>query len=64
MMTSIFQLSTSLSSVAIVQHQQRMKLTFHKWYVILGFDFLNRAHLLTQRLLKQGYVTSSLKSLL
>ena len=36
-MSSLFQQSTSLSSVAISQHHQRMRLTFHNSYVILEF---------------------------
>ena len=52
---------TSLLSVVIFQHHQRMEFTFHNSYVILErcaqySDFMERAWLLTQQLLKQGYV--------
>lgn len=33
----IFQLSTSLSSIAIIQQHQRMEFTFHNSYIILWF---------------------------
>ena len=42
-----------------------MEFTFHNSYVILELvpsDFLDRAQLLTQKLLKQGYVAPMLKS--
>jgi len=46
----------------------RMQLIFYDSYVILGTvpssDFLDRAQLLTQSLLKQVYVAARLKSLL
>ena len=66
-MTSVFEKSTFLLSVAIFQYNQRMEFTFHTSYVILVItlkysDFLDRARLLTQMLFKQGYVVISLKS--
>jgi hypothetical protein len=71
-MTSLFQLSTSLSSSAIFQHHQRMEFTFHNSYVILvcvhSTLIFWTVPLLMQKLLKQGYVapwlTSSLKKIL
>jgi hypothetical protein len=58
LMTSLFQQSTSLSSVAILQHHLHMEYTLHNSYIILGHvqisDFLDRAQLLTQKLFQQG----------
>jgi hypothetical protein len=56
---------TSLLSIAIFQHHQRMEFTFHSPYVILELvfsDFLDRVQLLTPKRLKQGYVAPKLKS--
>ena len=58
-MTSLFQQSASLSSVAISEHHQRTELIFHS---LFQSDFLDRVHLLTQKLLNQGYVAPRLKS--
>ena len=38
MMTSLFQQSTSLVSLATFQHNQRMEFTFHNSYVILELE--------------------------
>ena len=64
-MISLFQQSTSLSSVAIFQHHRRMQFTFHSSCVILQLvpsDFLDRSQLLTETPLKQGYVAHGMKS--
>ena len=56
--------------IAIFKHHQRIEFTFSNSYVIQELvystvqcsHFLNRAQLLTQKLLKQGYVLLRLKS--
>jgi len=61
-MTSLYQINLPLS-VAIFQHHQRKDFTFHNSCAILEYrDFLVRAQLLTQMLLKQSYVAPKLKS--
>ena len=59
-----FQWSTSPSSVAIIQHPQRMDITFHNSYVTLELvsSTVGRAPLLTQCVLKQGYFAPMLTS--
>ncbi len=57
---------TLLFQQLISHHHQRMEFTFHNSYPILELfqysDFQERAQLLTQNLLQQGYVASRLKS--
>ena len=54
--------------VLVFQQKQRMKFTFHNSYVIPGIASstllfcMDRAQLLRQNILKQGYVTPMLKS--
>jgi len=58
-----FQMSISNSPVAIFQHHQRIKFTFHESRACPQYsDFLDRAKQLMQKLLKQGYVGHRLKS--
>jgi hypothetical protein len=59
-----FQWSTSPSSVAIIQHPQRMDITFHNSYVTLELvsSTVGRAQLLTQFVLKKVYFAPMLWS--
>ena len=57
-----FQMSISISPVAIFQHHQRIKFTFHESRACPQYsDFLDTAKHLMQKLLKQGYVGHRLK---
>lgn len=63
-MTSLFQQSTFLSSIAIFQHYQHIEFTFliHYYRALAQYrDFLDRSQLFMRKLLKQGYVASILR---
>jgi hypothetical protein len=61
-------LLVSYDIIIVFQQKQRMKFTFHNSYVIPGIASstllfcMDRAQLLRQNILKQGYVTPMLKS--